>query len=65
MALVAFGLMARDGLMMFLGMILGILWVSMLIGVAIFFGHTIITGAEGTGDVLAPVIDFFRGLFGG
>ena len=64
-ALVAFGLMARDGLMMFLGMILGLLWVSMLIGVAIFFGHTIITGAEGTGDVLAPVIDFFRGLFGG
>lgn len=58
-ALVAFGLMARDGLMMIAGMIFGLFWISLLIGVAVFFGFAIFTNAEGTSDVIRPMLDFF------
>lgn len=60
-ALVSFGLMARDGIMMIIGMIIGILWIGMLISVATLFGFAIFTSAEGTSDIIRPLIDFFTG----
>lgn len=60
-ALVSFGLMSRDGIMMIVGMIIGTLWISMLLLVVFLFGATVLTGAEGTSDVFAPLFDLFRG----
>lgn len=56
-ALVSFGLMARDGLMMIAGMLLGTLWIAMLITVVVLFGVTVFTSAEGTSDVIRPLLD--------
>ncbi len=64
-AMVSFGLMSRDGFMMIVGMIIGTLWISMLLAVVFLFGHTVFMSAEGTSDVIKPLIDFFRGLVGG
>ncbi len=61
-ALIAFGLMARDGLMMIVGIVVGTLWIAMLLSVVFLFGATIFTGAEGTGDVIRPLLDWFGSI---
>ncbi len=54
-ALSSFGLMERDGLLIAAGLIIGVLWVSLLVFAAVFLGT----------HGISAVIEFARGLFSG
>lgn len=60
-ALVSFGLMARDGVMTILGLVLGLLWISMLVSIVAIFGVTFFMEADGTRALLAPLLQLFGG----
>lgn len=60
-ALVAFGLMSRDGIMMIIGTIIGTLWIAMLITVVSLAGLTFLTNIESTREIFAPIINLFTG----
>lgn len=64
-AIVAYGLIERDGLLVILGLILGVIWISLL-GAAAYFAWDVLTNPDaGTRDVLRAVFDRFSSLFSG
>lgn len=54
-ALSSFGLMERDGLLIALGLVIGVMWVSLLVFAAVFLGT----------HGVSAVIEFVRGLVSG
>ncbi len=64
-AIVAYGLMERDGLLVLLGLIIGVIWISLL-GLAAYLVWDVLTSPDsGTRDVLRALWDALSGVFGG
>ncbi len=60
-ALTAYGLMERDGLLVSFGLVVGVAWVAFLVAVAVLAWSVLTDPNSGTTDVIRTAIDVVRG----